>query len=200
MIDYVKQLPTLQKPVHWGAVTSQFSGNTVFDEKLVSNVSIVATVGDRYVIMQLDNGNWEMAGGTVEPGEAYLECVVREAMEELGAQIIDFTVFGHFYCVSSASKPYRPHIPHPNFIRVVGTGKVRLVSKPLNPPDGERVVSVELVHIDTAVRRFAEIGRNDIAELYKLAHYMRTVGFIVRGDSRHDLGRSDGNGSNYDLG
>ncbi|CAM3949002.1 hypothetical protein L1N85_00500 [Paenibacillus alkaliterrae] len=68
---------------------------------------------------------------------------------------------------------YRPHIPHPDFVRLVGYGEVKLVGEPLNPPDGEQVIAVEMVDIDEAVRKFEEIGRSDIAELYKMAHRIR---------------------------
>ncbi|MNJ58675.1 hypothetical protein D3C77_543210 [compost metagenome] len=94
-------------------------------------------------------------------------------LEELGAEISDFEVFGHFYCFSSAEEPYRPHIPHPNFIRLICLGEVRIVSGPLNPTDGEKVVAVEAVSIDEAVRRFEAIGRFDIADLYRLAYQIK---------------------------
>ncbi|MNF13466.1 hypothetical protein D3C80_2153260 [compost metagenome] len=58
-------------------------------------------------------------------------------------------------------------------MRLIGFGEVKLVGKPLNPPDGEQVIAVEAVHIEEAVKRFEADGRFDIAELYKLAHYFK---------------------------
>lgn len=174
--DTADRFPTLRHPMQWGSVTSRFSFVSDFDEALVSNVSIVPTVQDRYVIMKLSNGNWELAGGTLEPDETYLECVRREVMEELGANLISFQVIGHFQCTNSAGTPYRPHLPFPNFVRVMGTGEINIVTKPLNPEGGEEVVEVEAVEIEEAVKRYTESGRSDIAELYWWAHTIRNSG------------------------
>lgn len=171
--DYMDNVPTLKKPIQWGAVSSQFSLGQVYDEALVSNVSMIPFIGSKCVVMQLEDGRWELPGGTLEPGESYLEGLKREMLEELGAEIGHFEVFGHFYCFSSAEEPYRPHIPHPNFIRLIGMGEVRIVSKPLNPANGEKVVAVEAVSIDEAIRRFEAIGRWDIADLYRLAYQIK---------------------------
>lgn len=172
--NYLDNVPALKKPIHWKQVSSQFKLGKDFDEALVSNISMIPFIGSKCVVMQLDDGRWELPGGTMEPGESYFECLRREMLEELGAEISNFEVFGHFYCYSSAEEPYRPHIPHPNFIRLMGLGEVRIISEPLNPADGERVVSVEAVSIDDAVGRFESIGRFDIADLYRLAYSIKT--------------------------
>jgi 8-oxo-dGTP pyrophosphatase MutT (NUDIX family) len=166
--------PTLNRPITSGTVSRVFVLNPQFDGALVGNVSIVPTVGDQYVVMKLSNGNWELAGGTLEPGESYLECLRREVMEELGAELINYRIFGHFDCINHAAEPYRPHLPFPKFVRIIGTGEVKVVSNPLNPEGGEEVVAVEVVDIEEAVRRYTEIGRLDIAELYWLAHQIRS--------------------------
>lgn len=166
--------PALSKGIVMGFVENCFSLDYEVDEELVSNISIIPTVGEQYVVMKLDNGRWELAGGTLEPQEHHMDALVREVKEELGAELVSYTLFGCFKCRSFASEPYRPHIPHPNFVRLVGFGEVSLVGDPLNPPDGEQVIAVEAVNIDEAVRRFEEIGRFDIAELYKLAHELRS--------------------------
>ncbi|WP_138751685.1 NUDIX hydrolase [Paenibacillus sinopodophylli] len=169
----LQDYPALSKHIVWGAVENCFSPNYEVDIALVSNISIIPTVGDGYVVMQLEDGRWELIGGTLEPDEHHMDALVREAKEEIGAEMVNYTLFGCFNCHSSASEPYRPHIPHPNFVRLVGYGEVKLTGKPLNPPDGEQVALVEVVPIDEAVRRFEEIGRHDIAELYAMAHRMK---------------------------
>mgnify|MGYP001224214024 CR=1 FL=1 len=163
----------LSNPIRIGAITSNFALGADFDEQMVSNISIVPTVGDKYVVMQLENGLWELIGGTLEPGEAYMHALQRELMEEIGAEMKEVRIIGRFHCLSDADKPYRPHIPHPRFIRLLATGEVRIVSRPLNPEDGEQVAKVELVEIEEAIRRFEAIERYDIAEMYKLAHQLR---------------------------
>ncbi len=170
-----EQFPVLSNTIDWGIVQSKFSLiQQVEDESLISNVSIIPHIGDRYVIIQLENGKWELPGGTLEPGEHYMDGLKRELMEEAGAQLLDYHIFGQFYCESTADKPYRPHIPHPHFIRILGFGEVKIVGRPSNPADGEQVMSVAAAEIEEAVRRFERIDRHDIAEMYKLAHVIRT--------------------------
>ncbi|HET7627669.1 MAG TPA: hypothetical protein VFK44_04685 [Bacillales bacterium] len=84
-----------------------------------------------------------------------------------------FELIGQFDCTSTADQPYKPHIPHPHFVRLVGVGEVDLVAEPSNPEDGEQVIAVEKVRLDEAVRRFEAEDRQDIAELYKLADAYR---------------------------
>lgn len=167
--------PTLSAPIWWEPVESVFSPGMCGDERLVSNVSLIPTVGGRYVMMQLEDGKWELIGGTLEPGEAYMSGLKRELMEEIGAELADFEIVGHFSCLSRAEHPYRSHIPHPRFFRLIGTGEVKLVAAPLNPPDGEKVARVELMDIDEATALFRSQGRHDIAELYQFAHDWRVV-------------------------
>ena len=169
--------PTLSNIVEWGNVQAKFDlvqDINKVDELIVSNVNIIPYTGNKYVVFQVDNGEWELPGGTLEKDEKYFEALEREMMEELGAQLMSFNIFGQFHCVSKADKPYKPHIHHPNFVRLVGYGEVRIVGKPLNPIDGEQVISVEVVEIDEAIKRFEQIKRFDIAELYKLAHMKRS--------------------------
>lgn len=174
MNEMMQQFKTLSGPIHWGVVTAHMNIEQNPDESLISNISIIPVVGDQYVVMQLEDGRWELIGGTLEPGEHYMDGLRRELMEEIGAELVSYQPFGHFQCSSSAEAAYRPHIPHPNFIRLLGYGEVKIVAKPLNPEDGEKVSLVELVDIDEAVRRFESIKRYDIAEIYRLAHIVRT--------------------------
>ncbi len=167
--------PTLSGLIDWDIVKAHFRLGNVTNESLISNISIIPVVGEQYVMMQVESGKWELPGGTLEPDEPYMDALKREVKEELGAELVSFTAIGHFLCHSAADQPFRSHIPHPDFIRLVGYGEVNIVGAPLNPPDGETVIAVEVVPIEEAVRRFEEIDRYDIAELYRLAHHMRTI-------------------------
>ncbi|WP_424765863.1 NUDIX domain-containing protein [Paenibacillus sp. sgz302251] len=171
----MSQFPTLSKGIVIGFVENCFSLDYEVDAAMISNISIIPTVDEQYVVMKIDNGKWELAGGTLEPNEYHMDALAREVREELGAELVSYTPFGCFRCQSFAEEPYRPHIPHPNFVRMIGYGEVAIVGEPLNPPDGEQVVAVEVVDIAEAVSRFEEIGRFDIAELYRLAHELRTT-------------------------
>ncbi|WP_317890080.1 NUDIX hydrolase [Paenibacillus sabuli] len=165
--------PALAQPIQWGPVEARFQLSEQVDEAAVSNVSIIPYSGDRYVVFQVEGGTWELPGGTLEPGERYPQALAREVREELGAELLHYRVFGQFHCRSCAEQPYRPHIPHPAFTRLVGYGEVRLVGPPLNPADGEQVIAVEAVPLEEAVRRLLQAGRSDIADLYRLAHAVR---------------------------
>ncbi|MHA6484155.1 NUDIX hydrolase [Paenibacillus sp. strain BS8-2] len=169
----LNEFPTLSSPIVWGPVHATFALTKQTDEKWVSNVSIVPYTEQGYVIFQIESGMWELPGGTLEPGEHYLDGLRREVMEELGGQLESYTIFGQFNCKSDAEHPYRAHIPHPNFVRIMGFGQVSLVGEPLNPPDGEQVVAVEVVQIEEAIRRFESVGRSDLAELYLAADFIR---------------------------
>jgi 8-oxo-dGTP pyrophosphatase MutT (NUDIX family) len=171
----LQDYPVLSDVIDWGPVRARFVLSETFDEARVSNVTVIPFAGEQVVVFRVEGGLWELPGGTLEPGERYPEAARREVMEELGGELLSFRVFGRLDCESSADKPYRPHIPHPKFIRLVGYGEVSLVGEPTNPPDGERVAAVETVELAEAVRRFEAIGRRDIAELYRLAHHVRAA-------------------------
>lgn len=142
---------------------------------LISNVNLVPFKGDRWLMLRLQTGEWEVPGGTLEPGESYSDAISRELMEEAGARLISFEPIGTWHCFSTAPKPYRPHLPHPEFHRLVGYGAVEIIGSPENPEGGEQVASVEFVPIEEAVQRFQSIDRSELAELYQFAARMRAA-------------------------
>ncbi|CAG7618886.1 hypothetical protein PAESOLCIP111_02158 [Paenibacillus solanacearum] len=169
---------TLFQPYHWTNRISQFE---LFDavpaESLISNVNMVPFQGDDCVVIRLDNGQWEMPGGTLEPDEHYVTALRRELIEEAGARLVSpFIPFGAWKYHSTADKPYKPHLPHPLFYRLVGYGNVEIVSEPTVPDGGEKVAAVELMTVREAKARFVESGRPDLAELYELASELRRRG------------------------
>ena len=164
-----EDLPHLFRPVTDGPVQLTFEfRQTPPPFNLISNVNLIPFSGQRWVIIRLQSGEWEIPGGTLEPGEHYIEAIQRELSEEAGAHLITFETLGAWRCHSSASKPYRPHVPHPDFYRLVGYGQVELIGSPQNPAGGEQVALVEAVSLAEARQRFLSVNRPDLAELYQL--------------------------------
>ncbi len=167
-------LSALFEAIAWGAVHARFEQmDTPPDDALISNVSVVPFVGDQVVVIRLEDGSCEMPGGTREAGETCWQTAQRELVEEAGARLLSYTPFGAWRCHSTSPQPYKAHLPHPDFFRLAGYGAVELVSQPTNPPDGEKVVAVELLTLEAAAQRFCAAGRPDLADLYRLAAHIR---------------------------
>ena len=166
------QYPALFQQVvwPWGPIHARFELlETAPPERLIANVNVVPLVGRDWVMIRLQNGAWEIPGGTLEPGETYSDTLQRELKEEVGARLCSWRVFGAWRCHSFAAQPYRPHLPFPDFYRIVGLGEIELDGTPQNPCGAEQVVSVERGSLETVVERFTAAERHDLAQLYHLA-------------------------------
>jgi 8-oxo-dGTP pyrophosphatase MutT (NUDIX family) len=155
----------------WGPIRANF---ILLDqpppENKISNINLVPRVGEQWVMLQHHNGDWDIAGGTLEPGEHFMQTLKREMLEEAGAEVLSFRLIGAWHCFSLAEKPYRPHLPFPEHYRIVGTGQVRIVHAPLNPHGAEQIAKVECVDLQTAVDNFLAYGSHDLAELYQVVN------------------------------
>jgi 8-oxo-dGTP pyrophosphatase MutT (NUDIX family) len=141
--------------------------------ELVSNISIVPFVADKVVQLELEDGRVEIVGGTLEPGESYRQAIERELMEEAGARLLHLELFGTWHCHSNAPTPYRPHLPHPDFHRLVAYAEIDIIGPPRVPRDGEPVRWVRLLSVEEAAQRFTAQSRPELAELYLLAAKIR---------------------------
>ncbi|SDT53301.1 8-oxo-dGTP pyrophosphatase MutT, NUDIX family [Paenibacillaceae bacterium GAS479] len=168
-----KRYANLFQKATWGKVESKFIMELP-DASLISNVNVVPFIDKECIVIRLENGEWEIPGGTLEKDEDYPTTIKRELLEEAGAILQSFVPFGAWKCFSNHDHAYKPHLPHPEFYRLVGYGNVELFSKPQIPDDGgEKVVKVEKMSVEEAAAKFHETGRPDLAELYKLAEELR---------------------------
>ncbi len=162
-----KQYPQIFEPFVDGQAQGQYDLTaTSPPASLISNVNMVPKVGEQWLIILDENGNWDIPGGTLEPGETYMDTIHREMKEETGSRIRTFQLFSVLHYFSEAPEPYRPYLPHPEFYRVIGVGDIEIIGQPADP-DGN-VVSVDLVSIAEATRRFESQNRPDLAAFYQI--------------------------------
>lgn len=173
---FATQFPHLFNEVTWpwGRTRAKFMLlDRVPQHEEIANVDIVPRIGENWVMLQLSDGSWDIPGGTLEPGEGYLDAIQRELMEEAGARLISHQLIGAWWCQSLAEKPYRPHLPFPYFYRLVLTGEIEIERSPDNPIGAEKVISIASAALEVVVDRFVAQKRYDLAELYQLASGLR---------------------------
>jgi 8-oxo-dGTP diphosphatase len=155
-------------------------GGRGFDERLVAHINVIPFVGDQdCIVVGFDTGDWTVPGGTLEPGEHWRAALERELLEEAGAYLRTYTPFAVLQC-RSRTAPYRPHLPHPDFYRLLGYGDVELGGAPAVPAGGEQTVAVEIMPIERAAAFLARKGKPWEADLYRLAATLRS------GDEREE--------------
>jgi 8-oxo-dGTP pyrophosphatase MutT (NUDIX family) len=157
----------------WGPVAVVFEQKSPPDE-LVSNIAMAPFDDSGWLIVRQKVG-WGIVGGTLEPGETYIETLRRELLEEAGCELIDCEIFGALRMRSLAPIPYRAHLPHPVSYRLLGVGKVRRVGEPTNPDGGEHILEVSTYPLDEVCRKLHTRLEDGplLAEIYRLAAAFR---------------------------
>ncbi len=174
--DFKRDYPALNQPlIDWGEIKARFTlGTTLPPLETIAKVTVVPFFGEKIIIARMENGKAEIPGGTIEKDEPIHIAADRELMEEAGARLTgDLHIYGHFHCRTSAAEPYRPHMPHPAYTRIIAWAEAEIVGPPTMPPDGEIITAVETLSIADTIAAFEAENRHDLAELCKLAVAMR---------------------------
>jgi len=159
-----------------GALQMHFEFGDHFPSHLIGTVKMVANVGDKYIALRSPNGWWE-PGGKPEPGESYHQTICREMLEETGARVKDFTLFGAFHCVSLRDAPPEPGLLWPEFYFLWGYGEVEFVRTP-QPTYSEQILEVAVQPLDELCGLLAQTpGAGPfLVDIYRLAHLLRLNG------------------------
>lgn len=144
-------------------------------EDRVSSVNLVPFVGEDCIMIEATGLGPMVPGGTRDPGEELLDTAARELMEEAGARLRSWSPLGWWSQHSNLPTPYRPWLPHPDFLRLFLIGEVEIVSSPTQPDGGEAIERVLVLPAGEAAAWIEQQGRADIADLYRLAAHVRTL-------------------------
>lgn len=157
----------------WGPVKTLFEpGQPPLG--MVSNVNIAPYDDSGWLIVRQKMG-WGIVGGTLEPGETFMDTLRRELLEEARCELVHYEIFGALRMQSLVGTPYRPHLPHPISYRLLGFGEVRRIALPTNPASAEDILEVSSFSLEEACKRLQQRPDDGplLAEVYRLAAAFR---------------------------
>jgi len=175
MDDPLARFPILKQdylPPEGGMRLSFVLGND-FPRELTGLVKMVAWHGDNYLTIRQPDGWWE-PGGKLEPGESVDKAIRREMLEETGARVRDFRVFGAFHCFSLLEAPPEASLLWPEFYFLWGLGEVEFVQSP-QPTANEKILEVRAAPLDDVCALLAATpGAGPwLVDIYRLAADLR---------------------------
>ena len=175
MGKYQKNFPNLFQEYlpQDGSLRIVFELGTEFPSHLIGLVKMVAYVGDDYLATRTPSGWWE-PGGKLEPGESYHEAIEREMLEETGAFVKEFNLFGAFHCYSLQAGPPEPGLLWPEFYFLWGFGEVELIQAP-RPTPREQILEIGLAPLDETCSRLQQTPEAGplLVDIYRLADMLR---------------------------
>lgn len=169
-----KQFPALQGKLR-NAETTFIPFDTKIADQICSSSYVIPFVSETdCLITRRENGKWVLPGGTVEPGENWMEAGKREILEETGSIIESLCPIGMYHCISQASHPIKPHVPHPESVRIVSWANVNQVQQPSDPDLNSKIVEVRVIHFKEARSLFGSAA-SDFGALYESAYHARQI-------------------------
>jgi 8-oxo-dGTP diphosphatase len=167
--------PALFAPRRWGNIdlTGFHLAPAWPPLETVQSVNVVPFIGAECLLILDDRDNFQLPGGTREQGESLEETGRRELMEEVGVTFATCQPFGWFDCHSHDAVAWRPFLMHPDFTRAIAWADVERIGHPTNPADAEQIAEVRAAAIDDAVRALRHGGRPELADIYRLAAFVR---------------------------
>lgn len=175
MESYKAQFPHLFQdyiPLN-GALRMHFALGDDFPAELIGTIKMVAFVGDQYICLRTPEGYWE-TGGRPEPGETLMDTIRREMLEEAGARVKSFKLFGAHHCLSLRDAPPEPGLLWPEFYFLWGYGEVEMVSAP-SPTPSEKILEVVLKPLDQICELLAQTpGAGPLlVDVYRMVDLLR---------------------------
>ena len=168
---FVRDLPALQNLGREGIDFVSFDFEIV--ESCCGSSYVIPFVSEtECLVTRRENGRWVLPGGTLEPGESWLEAAHREIMEETGAALSDVKPIGMYHCVSQEDRPRLPHFPHPIHVRVVSCADADQVGPPSDSDGNGSIIETRTIPYTEAADLFSLEDR-DFAALYELAFICR---------------------------
>ena len=87
--------------------------------ELVTSVRGIATLDQQVVMLENRDGKHFLPGGRREPGEAYIDTLRREILEECGLEVAASEYLGFVHLRHESAKPADYDYPYPDFFHLV---------------------------------------------------------------------------------